>query len=393
MISKNAKTNIIFALILALYSAIAIYGISTLSISYSEIIKFNLENQDNIFMGISFSDKDMAIKMPSLILSLFNMILLFIISKSYLSKARDTLYVVLLYAVMNGVYISSVIITESVLNTSVLFIFVYLFHKIPNFLKIILMIAMLRLENFYILYIALFFYGFNNKQKDLYISSLILLIVSLGYYGFPIDNIGNNFLGNLGIFPALLGIPFFIYLFYAYYRNLFIEEKDIVWYIGASALIMALLYSFQSSIYLDDLACFLFIGVLKVVKEFSYSYRVRLKVNRKKTKLILIGVLIFSFSQFLLMVFNYSLYSILTENNHFAKKYHFAKELSIKLKNDGISEIKTNEKLSTRLKYYGISSGNKYIINEDSNEYDKKYTLKYSGKDIKTYFVKKVIVQ
>jgi hypothetical protein len=252
------------------------------------------------------------------------------------------------------------------------------------------MIALFRLDNFYILYIALFFYGLNHKQKDLYISSLILLIGSLAYHGFPIDRIGNNFLGNIGIFPALLGIPFFIYLFYAHYRNIFIKEKDIIWYIGATALIISLLYSFQPSIYLDDLACFLFIGVLKVVKEFSYSYRVRLKVHRRKTKLVLIVVLLFTCFQFSLMVFNYSLYGILTEKNHFAKKYHFAKELSIKLKNDDISQIKADKRLSTRLAYYGIKAGNKYIIKNSSTNYYKKYTLVYFDKKIKTYFIEKI---
>jgi hypothetical protein len=71
----------------------------------------------------------MAVKMPTFLLSLFNIILLFIIAKSYLSKDRDALYTVLLFAIMNGVYISSVIITQSVLNTAILFIFVYLFIK------------------------------------------------------------------------------------------------------------------------------------------------------------------------------------------------------------------------------------------------------------------------
>ena len=389
MIKKN-KINIAFIFILLSYSALAVYGILSLSISYSEIVKFSLENKDNIFMGISFIDKDIAVKMPSLLLSLFNIVLLFIIAKSYLSKDRDALYVVLLFTVMNGVYISSVIITQSVLNTAILFIFVYLFHKIPNFMKIILMIAMLRFDNFYILYIALFFYGFSHKQKDLYISSLLLLIISFAYHGFPINHIGNNFLNNIGIFPALLGLPFFIYLFYAYYRNIFIEEKDIVWYIGATALVMSLIYSFKSSIYLDDLACFLFIGVLKVVKEFSYSYRVRLKIHRRKTKLALIAVLVFSFFQFALIVFNYSLYGLLNEDNHFAKKYHFAKELSVKLKRDDISKINASKELSARLAYYSISTGNKYTIKEHSTNYYKKYTLTYFNKEIKTYFIEKI---
>lgn len=390
MIKAENKINLVFIAILVLYTFLALYGISTLSISYDEINKFNLANATNIFMGISFVDKDIAVKMPSLLLSLFNIILLFIIAKSYLSKGRDALYTILLFSIMNGVYISSVIVTQSVLNTAILFIFVYLFNKIPNVLKIVLMIGVFRLENFYILYIALFFYGFHYKQKDLYISSLILLIASLLYHGFPIDEIGNNFLDNIGIFPALLGVPFFVYFFYAHYRNIFIEEKDIVWYIGATALIVSFFYSLKPSIYLDDLACFLFIGILKVVKEFSYSYRVRLKVHRQKTKIILVGVLVFTMFQFLLMVFNYSLYSFLDEDSHFAKKYHFAKELSVKLKQDNISQLQADKRLMTRLEYYGISKGDKYIIKEFSENYYKKYTLIYFDKKVKTYFIEKI---
>ena len=149
MITANTKVNIAFAFILFIYTAVALYGISTLSISYTEIIQFNLANKDNVFMGISFLDKDIAVKMPSLLLSIFNVTLLFIIAKTYLSKGRDALYAVALYAVMNGVYISSVIVTQSVLNTSILFIFVYLFNKIPNFMKVILMIMLFKLPNFY----------------------------------------------------------------------------------------------------------------------------------------------------------------------------------------------------------------------------------------------------
>jgi hypothetical protein len=68
-----------------------------------------------------------------------------------------------------------------------------------------------------------------------------------------------------------------------------------------------------------------------------------------------------------------------------------AKELAKKLKDDGIDEILINHKMQKRLRFYGISEGNRYIINDIAGaDKAKSVTISYFNTPIKTFYVSKI---
>ena len=63
-------------------------------------------------------------------------------------------------------------------------------------------------------------------------------------------------------------------------------------------------------------------------------------------------------------IFNKPIY-LLLENpkKHFAYKYNFAKELAAELKDNNIDKIQSDdEELLLRLRFYGITEGDKYFV-------------------------------
>ncbi len=75
-------------------------------------------------------------------------------------------------------------------------------------------------------------------------------------------------------------------------------------------------------------------------------------------------------------------------SKHVAYKYHIAKELAKELAKDGINEIKIDDKMQKRLKFYGINEGNKYkISNKKEEENIKSVTISYFGREIKSFYV------
>jgi len=386
-------TNIAFAFLVLIYMSFAFYSISFLSLSYSEV-SF-LEKDNLIAKGMKlimpfFDDKDMAIRIPILLLSIINITLLFVIAKEYLVKKVDALYVVLFFMCMSGVYISSIIINEASINIFLLFLFIYLYKKINKFILYMMLALLCAFDNsFIVLFISLMLHSIQDKNKQLFILSLVLVITSFVLFWIEPYSINSHFLETLSSYPLLLGIPIFFYIFYVFYYTFYDGEKDLIWYLGIVGFVSSLILSFTGAINLDDFAPYLFIAILKSVKHFYHYYRVKLRTHRVKIKIFFNIMILVSLLQFLIFVFNYDLYRYLDESNHFATKNHFMKELSINLKNDGIYEIKTNKKTKKILSYYGIKDGNKYILTANKNGFYKKYHMKISNTIIKTFYVKK----
>ena len=119
---------------------------------------------------------------------------------------------------------------------------------------------------------------------------------------------------------------------------------------------------------------------------FANSYRVRLKEFPKKYKMIFIISLVFLFMNFFAVVFNKELYKVIQNpKKHFAYKMYIVKELSTKLKKMDINCIYSNENISNRLKFYGISKCHKYLLKELDIKNNLKSDVTISYKDVVVY--------
>jgi hypothetical protein len=203
----------------------------------------------------------------------------------------------------------------------------------------------------------------------------------IGAHGSP----SGYFLDSLGLYSTIFTPIIFVYLFYTLYRRYLHKNFDILWYISTTAFVISLLLSFREKIHVEYFAPYLIVALPIMGQVFIHSYRVRLKMYRKKYKIFFSITLIFLLINSSIVFYNQYLY-LLIENpkKHFAYKMQVAKELSQKLKNDNIYCIDADKKMSLRLQFYGITQCNKYHLLEndlDSSNISS-VTISYKNKPV-----------
>ncbi|MBU1993709.1 hypothetical protein KKC15_03260, partial [bacterium] len=184
-----------------------------------------------------------------------------------------------------------------------------------------------------------------------------------------------------------------IYIFYILYRRLLTKNIDLLWFISFVPLIFSLLLSFRQRVDVEHFAPYLIIALPLAAQTFYSSYRIRLKIFRKKYKILFTVSLIFLLLNSFLVFFNKYLYNVLENpRKHFAYKMHIAKELADKLKKSGITCVHTNDQMLKRLKFYGVTECNENILTEkDMNNPDAQYaTISYKNKIVYIYNVTKI---
>ena len=386
-------------LVLLLDLLFLLYGVSELSISAKEAsIYYEKHNFLHYLTNLStslFGQNDLALRLPFITFHLLSVILLYKISELYIKKEEDRVYAIALFVLLPGVLSSSLIVNMAPITIFFTLLFVYLYEKEKKYLyyPLLIMIAFIG-NSFEILYLGVFTYALFKNNKKLYILSAILFLATLYIYGFDSGGKPRGFFLDTLAMYALIFSPFlFLYYFYAMYRILFKREKTLLWFISFTALILSILLSFRQRISITDFAPYGVIALPLVYENFLKSYKVRLPQFRKWYKRGLYATIFLLALNFLITYFNKTLYFILPDANmHFAQKFHIAKELSKKLKLLNINQISCQDKeLANRLKFYGISRGEKYLLSDTKlSKNAKKVTISYTFKPIKTYYVSKL---
>jgi hypothetical protein len=221
----------------------------------------------------------------------------------------------------------------------------------------------------------------------------MLVLVSLYIHGFNLSEDSKVYFFNVFAVYGLIFSPLlFLYFFYSMYRILIKEEKSIIWYISFVALMLSIILSFKQKVLLDYFAPFVVIAIPIMLSMFLKSYRIRLPELRQFHKMFFGFIMITVSIIFIVTHFNKYIYKFLDNSSkHYAYKYHIAKELSQALKRNGIDYIVTDKKMLKRLEFYGIHSGNNYIV-QDIFDRDnvKSVTISYFGKSIQAFHVSKI---
>jgi len=376
-----------------------IYGVTTISISAKEASIY-YEHRDFLHYLVKFStslfgQNDYALRAPFILFHVFSVFLLYDLSGYYLKREKERLFTVALFMLLPGVLSSSLIVNESSITIFFTLFFVKLFYMDKKTLYYPFLVALLFVDNsFEILYLGVFSYAVYKNDKKLAIFSATLFIVILYIYGF--DSGGKPrgfFLDTLAMYALIFSPLLFLYYFYTMYRILFKGEKTLIWFISFTAMMLSVVLSFRQRIPISDFAPFAVIALPIVVKYYIKSVKIRLPAFQRPYKASLAITILFLIINFMFTYFNKNLYLVLDNPKlNFAKKFHIAKELSEELKKQNIDKISCkNNSLCLRLKFYGLTMGDKYEIYEDKNINNcKKVTISYKSVPIASYCVSKL---
>ena len=364
------KTKKAFFAIILLNIAFLSFAASSLSISYKEAFLF-FQNASLVgfLANIScelFGNNNLALRAPFIAISTLNLFLMFYISKDYFRYEKDRIYNLLVFAALPGVVTASLLVNEASLIICLTLVYIAYFKKFNRHSYILLFSFMFLDNSFLVLFVAICLYAFGKKDYKLMSFAFLLFLGSIAIFGFEVGGRPRGyFLETIGIFATIFSPLLFLYFFYTLYSVPLRGEKNLLWYISFTALVVAILFSFRQKIYVQDFAPFVVIATPFMMKHFLSSMRVRLPEFRTKYyigSLIVFGVLVLNT---LSIGFNQIFYLFLKNpHDHFAIDYAFASQIADSLKSKSINSVSVvdDPRLQLRLEFYEIKNGGNYVL-------------------------------
>jgi len=380
--------RIILFLLLGLDVGMLLFQTAELSISYDEanilygsLSFLQLITNTSLFL---FGQNDLALRLPMIIFHLLSVITLYLISKEYISKARNRVWLTFVFILLPGVMSSAIILNSAGIVIFGLLFFIYSYKNYnPKFIYILLLIYLFIESDFLYLFIALLIYSLYYKNRLFFLFNLMLITVSIYLYGYDIlGSPKGYFIDAIAVYAAIFSPIIFIYIFYILYRRLLIKEIDIIWFISFVVLMLSLLLSFRQRISIEDFAPYLIIALPLAAQTFYSSYRIRLRVFRGKYRAVFILSLVFLLINSFIVFFNKNLYAVIENpKNHFVYKMHIAKDLAHELRIMNINCVDSSLKMSYRLRFYGVNKCSSNKLEELSIPFEKKndVSIRYMG--------------
>ena len=379
--------------ILSVDVLILLFQSSVLSISaheadllYGEFSFIQLIEQ---FSFSLFGVNDFALRTPMIFLHILSALLLYRISQNYLKDERNRLWLLAIFILLPGVLSSALLVDSAGLHIFGLLLFLYVYENFSLKYTYPLLLLYSFIDGVFLyLFISLVVYSLYKKDKILF--SLNILFAGLSFYLYGIDTQGSpqgHLVDTIGLYSAIFTPVIFVYIFYVLYRKFLSKEFTIAWFVATIPLVISLLLSFRQNINIEIFAPYLIIALPLAAQAFHSAYRVRLKMFRVRYKTIFALSALFLLINFVVVLFNRELYLIIENpQNHFARKMHIAKELSVELENRDISCIKTEDNMGNRLKFYGISYCEEHILKEQNllNKETSNVTISYKFRPIYT---------
>ncbi len=378
----------IFVSIILIDAIILFYQTSQLSISYreAELLYGEFSFLQSIINTslLFFGQNDFALRLPMILLHLLSIVLLNEISKKYIPSAKNRLWLILAFTLLPGVVSSSLIVNSAGLLIFGILFFAYAYERYSiKFIYLLLPIYAVVDAGFVYLFLGLITYHIFSKEKNCLLYNLSMFALSTYIYGFEAHGIpSGHFLDAIGVYAAVFSPIIFVYLVYALYRRYLSDKIDLEWYIVSTALLVSLILSFRQRVSIEHFAPYLMLGLPLAAQTFVSSYRVRLKMFRTGYKTIFVVSFILLALNTVVVLFNKELY-LLIENpkKHFAYNMHVTKELANQLKSKDIYCVKTDTKNQIRLKFYGISTCEDYILKKNTflKREDSDVTISYKN--------------
>ena len=337
---------------------------------------------ENIFFNL-FGKNDLILRLPSLILSIFSIFLYYKISQKYLKKNSDIYLSVVIFSLMPGFIIASLLFNKSIYLIFLVLLFIYSFFHYRFYSYILLFLYTIVDVSFISLYLGLIFYSIYKKDTKFLLYSLFLLMINANYFNYDITGHPKGHLIDiLGIYFAIFSPFVFLYFLYALLKTF--RKPTLLWFISSWGLIFSILLSFRQKIKIDDYAPYVIVAIVFMIAIFLNDYRVRLKIFRKPYKFL------FSFLFISLIMFDiFILSSKYFLDIKILEQFKYSKEIALFLKSKKIDKIScNNKKICKKLYFYGLEKGDKYLLNY--NKTTKKVSISHNNKTLYSFYVSKI---
>ncbi len=387
----------ILFLFLGIDALILLYESSLLSISFREANSFfHTTSLLNFIVQASvtlFGNNDFGLRFPMMAMHLASAALLYNISDGYLKRDKDKLWLVAIFMLIPGINSSALLLDNTGMVIMMLLMYLIL-RKYSKWLHYFYLFAILWVDvSFAILYLGLFFYGLNIKDKTLFITSLLMFGLSLYFHDYlPHGTPKGHFLDTLGLYATIFSPIVFIYLFFVLYRRFVTGETDLIWYLATTSLIASLMLSFRQEMEVQVYAPYLVLALPLAAQSFFHSYRVRLRQFRSRYRILFSISMVLLVLNTLVALLHKELYMLLDDPaKHFAYRQHVAKELAYELKSSGITCLDVqDEQMQLRLRFYDVKRCECYRLHSDPLDFDKNVTIRYKDTVIYERYVTKI---
>lgn len=391
------KTTVILFFLIVLHTALLIFQIGGLSIGYNEATILYadtgfLHHYIQFFVN-NFPNNDLALRLPMIALHVVSFFLLYGISRFYLTRDTDRLWLMLIYVLLPGITSAALVVDTAGLKIALTFLFVYLFLRFGTYAYALLPLYVWIDASFLPLFIAIIFYGIMIKKYPIALFAAALSIIASIRSGIYIGGTPHgHFLDALGIYAAIFSPIVFLYLFYVMYRRFITNERDLLWHIGTVAFGMSLLLSFRQRVEIQSFAPFLMLILPLAAQTFLHTYRIRLRMFRKRYQYLFYTALAILVINTLAVFFNQYFYRFLKDpSRHFSYPMHVIKELAVELHKKDIPCVHTDdEKVQLRLRFYGIEECERVILSQSLMKQSDKVTIRYSKTQIYATYVTKI---
>ncbi|MDE5603177.1 MAG: hypothetical protein K2I71_04575, partial [Helicobacter sp.] len=232
-----------------------------------------------------------------------NALLLFYFSKNFLKRPSDALFCTLLFLLLPGVNIDTMLFFKGqiiLFFTLLLCLLQQKNQKIPYWLLAIMAILD---KSFSLVFLALIFYGISKKDTFLILSSLGFFALNMYLFGLNIGGYPRGYFVDTSAYLLFVFSPLvFLYFLYALYRFINTQNKPLIWYIATTTLCFIWLLSLRQKVDIQTFTPLLIVGLPLMTKLYFYGLRVRLPQFKMRYKIpfiiTFIVLLVFTFGLF-----------------------------------------------------------------------------------------------
>ena len=346
------------------YAVALIYLAITLPIGTHEAVVFYTDEgilKRLTHFAESWFGNGLDFRLPFVFFGLLNIPLFFYMSKQYFEKMEDSFLATTIFALLPGIITSAILVNIAVLVITLVMVFLILYAKKLVWLQAGVAILLLYVHDASIIFfisIAIFS-AFKRDRLLFAISSSLIVISSLYFNNLEVGgHPSGEFLELFALYAALFSPLVFIYFFYALYRILTRERKDILWYIAFSSFSLSILLSLRQQVIMTDFAPYVIVAVVLMILTYQRTVNVRLPQFQKNYKLgyrIVITSLVFSA---LVIVFQKPIFLLYDDKTkHFTYPFYEPYWQVMELREIGQDcYTAKNSKVQFQLKYHGIEA-------------------------------------
>ena len=356
------KQHFFYALVL--YMIAVFYVASTTPISPHEA-KIFYTSSEIVSTLMHWGEKSiggfLGLRIFFIMIGFASLILFYKLSRRYFLRAKDAYLSTIIFMLLPGILTGLVLANIAIVVLFVVLLFVLLYEKEQYlFLPFLMLILFFIHKASIIFFVALFIYAVVHKDKKLGIAASVFLMAFI-YLSKGIEIGGRptgHFLEIFGLYASVFSPLLFIYFFYAMYRILLREKKNLLWYISFTAFAFSLVLSLRQRVYITDFAPYVMISVVLMLDTLNHSVRVRLpefQKNYQRGYSVVVGFLIVGA---MMIIFNKNLYFLVdAPSKHFANRIYKPYFMAEKLKSESRScynHIKGREVFQMR--YYNFTA-------------------------------------